>query len=130
MPISSSSARSRAQVWTRAQKVWGKIDRDEAYDELLVKGDERTTFEFGRGELEKALEEAAYALQPGQSTAVVETPRGFHVMKLVERIDVGVLDFDKLEPSLQERYPDLRRAELVQELVARLRSKAKVELFL
>lgn len=37
---------------------------------------------FGRGEMQKAFEEAAYALQPGEMSGVIETDSGVH---LVER---------------------------------------------
>ncbi len=38
-----------------------------------------------RGEFYPAFEAAAYALQPGQVSNVVETPAGFHIIKLIEK---------------------------------------------
>lgn len=41
---------------------------------------------FGRGELfYPELEEAAFALQPGQITPIIETPVGYHILQVLER---------------------------------------------
>lgn len=120
----------RMQAFLYADKIRQKIERDEGYEDLLNKGVEESAREIGRGELEKKVEDEVFALQPRHATAVQETARGFQVLKLVERVDGGLPPYELVVEALRQRYPELRHAELVQELAARLRAKAKVELFL
>lgn len=45
---------------------------------------------FGRGTMIGSFEDAAFKLQPGQLSNVVETPFGFHIIKVEESIEAGV----------------------------------------
>ena len=59
------------------------------FDELAVLYDPVAKGELGwfpRGYLlEQAFEEAAFALQPGQYSDVIETLVGYHILKVIER---------------------------------------------
>lgn len=69
---------------------------------------------FPRGTFVAPFEEAAYKLQPGQISDVVETERGFHVIKMIDRRGEEVrLAQILIKPSATAADEDFVRSELL-----------------
>lgn len=60
---------------------------------------------FGRGEMVKPFEDAAFALQVGEISDVVETPYGLHVIRLQEKEAPG---FEQVKDQFRTRMLSLR----------------------
>ena len=60
---------------------------------------------FGRGEMVRPFEDAAFALQPGEISDVVETPYGLHVIRLQEKEAPG---FDQVRDQFRVRMLNQR----------------------
>lgn len=67
---------------------------------------------FPRGVMVAAFEEAAFALAPGEISAPVETPYGYHVLQGIEHVEAGVKSLESVRPEVEEGL----RAELAQQL--------------
>jgi peptidyl-prolyl cis-trans isomerase C len=85
---------------------------------------------FPRGRMVAAFEEAAFALQPGQTSEVVRTQFGYHIIKVEERKAGRALPFDEAKGQVQEDLTREQTFERYQQYVAGLRTKAKVEVLL
>jgi len=77
----------------RAEAVLAKAKEGNDFAELAKQYSQDTTApsggdlgQFGRGVMTPAFEQAAFALEPGQVSDVVETPFGLHIIKLEEKL--------------------------------------------
>src|SRR3990172_5833207 len=57
---------------------------------------------FQKGVMIKAFEEAAFALNKNEVSAVVETEFGFHILKVEDKKDSGFLPLKEAEPAIRE----------------------------
>jgi len=82
---------------------------------------------FGKGEMVPSFENATAALKPGEISGVVETQFGYHIIKLVEKKEGGVIKFDASKDDIQNYLKQLKTQKAVSEYVAQLKSSAKIE---
>jgi parvulin-like peptidyl-prolyl isomerase len=85
-PAQRDSARTRAESLRQraaAGEDFANLARENSSDASAAEGGDLGF--FGRGRMVPQFEQAAFALQPGQISPVVESPFGFHVIKVEER---------------------------------------------
>ncbi len=73
------------------------------------------------------IERAAFSMQPGEVSDIIETRLGYHIIKVGERRPEGVVPFDEAKASIRARILARQRDEKIQEFVGGLRQKARIE---
>lgn len=103
--------RDEAEVRKQAEAV---LTRARAGDDFATLANKHTEEEigrtrggdleyFGRGQMAREFEEAAFALQPGEISDLVRTPFGLHIIKLTERREATTRTLDEVRGQIEDQ---------------------------
>jgi len=114
MPKADSVAAKR-----KIDEIYARVQRKENWEKLVVQFSEDASSSqnggelpwFGTGRMIPSFEETAFKLnQPGDIARPVQTPYGWHIIKLIERR--GLPTYEDMETSLRNRIAKDSRSEL------------------
>ncbi len=105
-----ASAEIKAKAKAKAQELLGEIKKSpSSFAELAKKNSQDPVSAakggdldfFAKGAMVKPFEDAAFALQKGQISDVVESDFGYHIIKLTDIKAPKAPTFDELKPTLE-----------------------------
>ena len=85
---------------------------------------------FEQGQMVPPFEQAAFALKPGAMSELVESPFGFHIIKVAEKQDARVVPLEEAKPKIDEFLSSQNRQTQTQAFVSTLKAKAKIEILM
>ncbi|MFP4159165.1 MAG: peptidylprolyl isomerase [Desulfobacterales bacterium] len=117
---------TKEEAKEKLEEVREKLESGEEFSELARQYSEGPTAEsggdlgyFSRGEMVKRFDEAAFGLEAGEVSDIVETRFGYHLIKVEDKKEQGVQPLDDVKGSISE---NLEREKVMRELEPYLES--------
>ncbi len=85
---------------------------------------------FGKGQMVKPFETAAFGLEVGKISDIVETQFGYHIIKVTDRKAPSVRSYDEVKERIGNVMKRNKTRDDVEKYIERLKSDAKVEMFM
>jgi len=85
---------------------------------------------FEKGQMVPPFEAAAFALNPGQMSELVETQFGYHIIKVAEKQTQHVVPLDEAKGQIEQYLGQQSRQEETLAFVNALKTKAKIEILI
>ncbi len=133
-----ATAAQKQPVRARAQDLLNRIRKGEDFGKLAKEASQDVGSAskggrlepFGHGQMDPTFEKAAFALKAGEVSDVVESPFGFHVIKLLETLPSEHLAFEPTKEKIKQYLLVQRRQQRIEALISTLRAKASIETYL
>jgi parvulin-like peptidyl-prolyl isomerase len=134
----NADAAAKAKAKTQADDLLAQIKKGADFAGLAKKfsqdpGSAQTGGDLGcfrKGQMVPAFEQAAFALKPGQMSGVVETPFGYHIIRVSEFKAGRDPGYDEVKPQIEEYLKQQLRDRKSQEFVDQLKAKGKIQIFI
>ncbi len=85
--------------------------------------------EFGKGQMVKEFEDAAFDMEVGALSSPVKTQFGYHIIKLTEKNPESISTFDESKEQIQGQIIRKKQQNLYLSKIDDLKTKYKVEMF-
>ncbi len=121
----------------RLRDIQEKLKKGEDFAELAKAGSECPSASdggdlgyFTKGRMVKPFEDAAFALKPGETSDIVVTQFGYHLIRVTDRKPESTVSLDEAKDKISDHLKKQKTMESVNEYIEKLMAAAKIETFL
>lgn len=129
--------KSRQEAKAKAEDLLSQIKGGASFEEIAKKSSDCPSAPqggdlgfFGHGQMVPEFEQVAFALKPGEVSGVVSTKFGYHLIRLEDKKDAGLVPETEAAPRIREYLVSQKTEAAVEQRLKKLREKAKIELLL
>ena len=103
-----------------------KLAREKSEDVATAKKGGDLGF-FAQVDMVEPFAKQAFSQQPNTISPVIQTPYGFHIIKVTDRIAAGKAPFAKVKEQIKVHLQAEKQMAVLEKLVVQLKSEAKIE---
>jgi len=116
-----------------AEKILRAIRGGASFEEMARQHSEDGTASMGgslgrmkKGYAPEAFDKVAFSLPPGQVSDVVQTDKGFHIIKVTDRFGGAPRPYQEVADVCRKNVQNQKQATAIEELMRRLKSQAQI----
>ncbi len=125
---------AREKVRKAAEEISGRLKNGEPFDLLAASfspGPAAGGGDLGfieRGMVLPEVEKAAFALDKGEVSGIIESPAGFHIIRVLDKRGGGLTPIQDVREEIQARLEEQKMMKKFDEWLAALRKKSLIEI--
>ncbi|MFW6139626.1 MAG: peptidylprolyl isomerase [Spirochaetota bacterium] len=132
-----SDTKQKEQALQKITEVEQKLEAGEEFKALAKEYSEGPSASkggnlgfFKRGEMDKSFEEAAFSLKPGQTSGIVETRFGYHLIKVTDRKPAGSIPYENVKDRISQYIEQEKVRKEIDKFLEKARDEAAIEKYL
>ena len=132
-----SPAKQEQEARNKAEKILAEINNGKSFAEVARQASECSTNTIGgdlgfikQGFMPKEFDALAFSLKPGETSDIVKTRYGFHIIKVEEVRSEKVNDFANVKEYIANYLQKEYQRKKVDEFIQELKKNAKIEILL
>lgn len=131
------TAEAKATAKAKAEDILKKLQEKPESFEALAEADSAcpsgkeakgSLGKVSRGQTVPEFEKVAFALEPGKLSEVVETPFGFHIIKVTDKTVAGTVPFEKVKDYIKEQLTGEKVQETLKAAIDKEKAKLNVKI--
>lgn len=119
-----------------ADQLLKRINDGESFEDLARQYSQDPSKQRGgdigfvaKGDLIPKFEEAAFALEKGQTSDVVQTDLGYHIIRVTDKQDERILSYKEMQTNIGKEILDQKRKEVIGKYVDGLKGQENIQFF-
>ena len=128
----SKKIQARKKIETIQEKVqqgedFGKLAK--TYSDGLAAKHEGSLGYIDRGHMEKPFEDAAFSLNVGEVSGIIETQAGYYLIKVIDKKSAGTIPYKEVQPMIERQLKKEKEKTEIQSYIEKLRKSATIKRF-
>ena len=125
---------AREKIRKTAEEISGRLKSGEPFDVLAASFSSGAAAGGGdlgfieRGMVLPEVEKAAFALDKGKISGIIESPAGFHVIRVIDKRGGGLKPIQDVREEIQEHIEEQKMMKKFDEWLAALRKRSLIEI--